>query len=333
VKLASYVTAVDAKVRLGAVVDLGGQRHLLDLVAAHARAPARDSHAPAALPADMRLLLDMGEAGLDAARSVLAFAAYELADPSTVSAWKVEGLIQPEDEVRLLAPVPRPGKIIMVGSNYKSHVTEAGPAARKLPAARAEKHSWPAAFSKFPSVLVGHNDAIVYPRHTAQLDYEAELCVVIGKRGKDISEADADRVIAGYTIANDVSMRDVQFAEMRRGLILIGKNFDTSSPMGPYLVTKDEIPDPQNVQIKCWVNGELRQDDSTANMIFSVRQLVSYFSRVSLEPGDIIGTGTPAGVGIFWDPPEAALLRVGDRIDIPIDPIGRLSNTVVAELG
>ena len=236
-------------------------------------------------------------------------------------------------QVRLLPPVPRPGKIIMVGSNYKSHVGEAGTAAKNLPAARSEKHTWPAAFSKFPSVLIGHEDTIIYPRHTTQLDYEAELCVVIGKRCKNVSENEVDDVIAGYTIANDVSMRDVQFAEMRRGLILIGKNFDTSSPMGPYLATKDEIPDPQNILIKCWVNGELRQNDSTANMTFSVRQLVSYFSRVTLEPGDIIATGTPAGVGIFWNPPEAALLRVGDRIDITIERIGRLSNTVIADAG
>jgi acylpyruvate hydrolase len=179
--------------------------------------------------------------------------------------------------------------------------------------------------------MIGHRDSIIYSRHTKQLDYEAELCVVIGKRCKDVAEADVDDVIAGYTIANDVSARDLQFAEMRRGLILLGKNFDTFSPFGPYLVTKDEIPNPQNVQIKCWVNGELRQNDTTANMTFSIRQLVSYFSHTTLEPGDIIATGTPAGVGIFWNPPEAALLRVGDTIDIEIEPIGRLSNTVVAE--
>ena len=134
-----------------------------------------------------------------------------------------------------------------------------------------------------------------------------------------------------YTIANDVSLRDLQFAEMRRGLILLGKNFDTTSPMGPYLVTKDDIPDPQNLQIRCWVNGDLRQEDTTANMTFSVHELVSYFSRTTLEPGDIIATGTPAGVGIFSNSPETALLRVGDTIDIEIVPIGRLSNPVIAE--
>ncbi len=330
-KLASYVTNADATIRIGAIVEVGSERHLIDLAGVHARLPTPPAGAPVSLPADMRLLLDMGEPGLDAARRAVAFAATELARSSTISVWKSERLIHGENEVRLLAPVPRPGKIIMVGSNYKSHITEAGPAASKLPAARSEKHTWPAAFSKFPSVLIGHRDAIVYSRHTTQLDYEAELCVVIGKRCKDVTEENVDDVIAGYTIANDVSMRDLQFAEMRRGLILLGKNLDTSSPMGPYLVTKDEIPDPQNVQIKCWVNGEVRQNDSTANMTFSVRQLVAYFSRMTLEPGDIIATGTPAGVGIFWDPPEAALLRVGDTIDIEIEPIGRLSNTVVAE--
>jgi 2-keto-4-pentenoate hydratase/2-oxohepta-3-ene-1,7-dioic acid hydratase in catechol pathway len=118
---------------------------------------------------------------------------------------------------------------------------------------------------------------------------------------------------------------------MRRGLILLGKNSDASSPLGPYLVTRDEIPDPQELHIRCWVNGALRQNDTTANMTFSVRQLVSYFSRVTLEPGDVIATGTPAGVGIFQNPPEVALLKVGDRIDIEIDRIGRLSNTIIAE--
>ena len=219
----------------------------------------------------------------------------------------------------------------MVGSNYKSHVGEAGDAAKDLPAARSEKHTWPAAFSKFPSVVVGHGEPIVYPRHTKQLDYEAELCVVIGKRCKDVNEEDVDEVIAGYTIANDVSLRDIQFAEMRRGLILIGKNFDTSSPMGPYLVTKDEIPDPQNLQIKCWVSGELRQErlHGEHDVLGSPARLL--FFRVTLEPGDIIATGTPAGVGIFRNPPEMALLKVGDRIDIEIQPIGRLTNSVVAE--
>ncbi len=330
-KLASYATARDSTVRIGALVEAGPARCLVDLAAVYARIAMRPDGAPVSLPGDMRLLLDMGEPGLDGVRRAVAFATSEIKKPSTLSAWRSERLIHDEESVRLLAPVPRPGKIIAVGSNYKSHVTEAGPASKNLPAARAEKHTWPAAFAKFPSVVVGHKHAIVYSRHTTQLDYEAELCVIIGRRCKDISEADVDGVVAGYTIANDVSMRDLQFAEMRRGLILLGKNLDTTSPMGPYLVTKDEIPDPQNLQIKCWVNGDLRQHDSTANMTFSVRELVSYFSRTTLEPGDIIATGTPAGVGIFSNPPEAALLRVGDTIDIEIAPIGRLSNSVIAE--
>jgi acylpyruvate hydrolase len=279
----------------------------------------------------MRLLLDMDQPGMAAARHAVTNAEAELKVATTLAAWKAEWIVHDEGAVRLLAPVPRPGKIIAVGSNYKSHVTEAGPASKNLPAARAEKHTWPAAFSKFPSVVIGHKDPIIYPRYTTQLDYEAELCVVIGKRCKDVAAADADDVIAGYTIANDVSLRDLQFAEMRRGLILLGKNFDTTSPMGPYLVTKDDIPDPQNLQIRCWVNGDLRQEDTTANMTFSVHELVSYFSRTTLEPGDIIATGTPAGVGIFSNSPETALLRVGDTIDIEIVPIGRLSNPVIAE--
>jgi acylpyruvate hydrolase len=327
-KLASYASKGESTVRIGAVIELGGELLLVDIAAAHQRMSTRKAQP---LPNDMRLLLELGDAGLDSARTALNYAIATLTDDAgAMSDWKSARLLEPMDHVRLLAPVPRPGKIIMVGSNYKSHIGEAGDAAKDLPAARSEKHGWPAAFSKFPSVVVGHADQIPYPPHTKQLDYEAELCVVIGKRCRNVAERDVDDVVAGYTIANDISLRDIQFAEMRRGLILIGKNSDGSSPMGPVLVTKDDIPDPQRLQIRCWVNGDLRQNDNTANMTFSVRQLVSYFSRVTLEPGDIIATGTPAGVGIFWKP-EAALLRIGDRIDIEIESIGRLSNTIVVE--
>lgn len=322
-KLATY-TRQGSEPRIGAAIDLDGKPHLVDLAGAQTKL----SGGSPSIPADMRLLLEMGDAGLDAVRSVLKQAAATLADHA--AEWRSQHLIVAVEDVRLLAPIPRPGKLIMVGSNYKSHITEAGDAAKNLPAARSEKHDWPAAFSKFPSVVVGPGDPIPYPRHTRQFDYEAELCAVIGKRCRDVKPDEADGMIAGYTIANDISLRDVQFAEMRRGLILLGKNSDASSPMGPYLVTRDEIPNPQDLRVRCWVNGALRQDDSTAHMTFSVRQLVSYFSRVTLEPGDVIATGTPAGVGIFHNPPDAALLKVGDRIDIEIDRIGRLSNTIIA---
>jgi acylpyruvate hydrolase len=326
------MTTDNTSARLGALLEIGPEHYLVDLAAmpAHAGSQHASANSP---PGDMLGLLQLGSPALDAVRARMAFAATELAKPSTAAEWRARRIIYREDEVRFFAPVLRPGKIIMVGANYKTHVGESSTGAGQLPAARAEQHTWPVAFSKFPSTLIGHRESIVYPRHTAQLDYEAELCVVVGKRCKDVAESAVDDVIAGYTIANDVSMRDIQFAEMRRGLLLLGKNLDTAAPMGPYLVTSDEIPDPQDVQIKCWVNGELRQDDSTANMTFSVRQLVSYFSRMTLEPGDIIATGTPAGVGIFWKPPEAALLRIGDVIDIEIKPIGRLSNTVIADQG
>jgi acylpyruvate hydrolase len=324
-KLATYTYKDDAP-KIGAATDLDKTAYLIDLVGAQAKL----SGAAPSIPADMRLLLDTDAPGLDAARSVLKQATTVLADHAARAEWQAKRLVMPVGDVRLLAPIPRPGKLIMVGSNYKSHITEAGDAAKGLPAARSEKHDWPAAFSKFPSVVVGPGDPIPYPAHTKQFDYEAELCVVIGKRCRDVAVDDVDTVIAGYTIANDISLRDIQFAEMRRGLILLGKNSDASSPMGPYLVTRDEIPDPQDLRIRCWVNGALRQDDTTAHMTFGVRQLVSYFSRVTLEPGDVIGTGTPAGVGIFSNPPEAALLKIGDRIDIEIERIGRLSNVVVA---
>ena len=327
-KLATYEQKGESTPRIGAAVDLDGTRYLIDLTSAQVKL----SIAALRLPAEMRLLLELGEPGLEVARAVIAKAAAVLANASALAEWQGEGIVTPQDRTRLLAPVPRPGKLIMVGSNYQSHVGEAGAAAKNLPAARSEKHDWPVAFSKFPSVVVGPDEPIPYPQHTRQLDYEAELCVVIGKRCRDVAEADVDTVIAGYTITNDISLRDIQFAEMRRGLILLGKNSDASAPIGPYIVTRDEIPDPQVLRIRCWVNGALRQDDTTAHMTISVRKLVSYFSRVTLEPGDIIATGTPAGVGIFQNSPEAALLKVGDRIDIEIDRIGRLSNTIIAEV-
>jgi acylpyruvate hydrolase len=326
-KLATYRYKGETSSRIGAAIELNGVRHLIDLAAAQAKL----SVAGPGLEVDMRQLLELGEPALGAARAVVGKARVILGDSAEAAVWESARLMVAEHQIALLAPVPRPGKLIMVGSNYKSHVGEAGPAANNLPPARSEKHDWPAAFSKFPSVVVGPDEPIPYPSHTRQLDYEAELCVVIGQRCRAISEADAETFIAGYTIGNDISLRDIQFAEMRRGLILLGKNSDASSPLGPYLVTRDEIPDPQNLRIRCWVNGTLRQDDTTAHMMFSVRQLVSYFSRVTLEPGDVIATGTPAGVGIFQNPPDAALLKVGDRIDIEIDRIGRLSNTIVAE--
>lgn len=339
-RLATYTATSTKQARLGAAIDLAGQAYLLDLVGAYARLLATVEHrAPAAalaeaearIPADMLSLIRSGEPSLVLLRKLLDSARSVLADTAVRKEWQSQGLVHTEATVRLLPPLLNPGKIIMVGANYRTHIGEAGEAASKLPPARSEKHDWPIAFAKFPSVLVGHTASVPYPSQTAQLDYEAELCVVIGRRCKNLKAAEALDAVAGYTIANDLSMRDIQFAEMRRGMILLGKNLDGSLPLGPYFVPKDALPDPQTLSIKCWVNGELRQSDNTANMIFSVADLVAYYSQMTLEPGDMISTGTPAGVGIFMKPPENGLLRIGDTMEIEIDGLGRLRNAVIAE--
>jgi 2-keto-4-pentenoate hydratase/2-oxohepta-3-ene-1,7-dioic acid hydratase in catechol pathway len=220
---------------------------------------------------------------------------------------------RPLDDVELLGPVPRPGKIVAIGRNYREHVDEEG----------SDAPPAPLVFSKWPSSVVGDGAEIRWdPTLTAQVDYEAELAVVIGRTARRVSEADAlDRVL-GYTCLNDVSARDLQFGD---GQWVRGKSLDTFCPMGPVLVTADEIPDPQALDISCRVGTELRQDANTRQMCFGVAAIISYCSQsFSLEPGDVIATGTPGGVGIFRDPP--VLLGDGDVVVVEIEGIGRLVN-------
>lgn len=226
------------------------------------------------------------------------------------------GFCIPLCEAKLAPPIPDPQKIICIGMNYRDHCEEQK---KPLP----EK---PVIFAKFPTALIGHNDPIVKPTLTEQMDYEAELGVIIGKRGRNIPEHEALSHVAGYTIVNDVTARDIQFSD---GQWVRGKSFDTFAPTGPYLVTGDEVPDPQKLSIRLTVNGELRQSSNTANMVFSVGFLVSYISKVcTLLPGDIISTGTPGGVGVFRKPP--VFLRSGDVVSIEIEKLGTLENRVEA---
>jgi len=235
------------------------------------------------------------------------------------------GILHRADAVRYLPPVPRPGKVISVGANYAAHVAEI------TSAGVMQRPAHPVAFAKFPSVLVGHDEPILYSRHTTQLDYEIELCLVIGKRCKDVPVERYRDVVAGYAVFNDVSMRDIQFREMKGGLLTMGKNLDTAGPMGPYLVTADEVPDPQDLKLSLRVNGELRQSENTRNMVFSCAEIVAYWSRLTLEPGDVITTGSPAGVAIFRENPEPYLLKPGDIVEAEIERLGVLRNTVLSE--
>jgi 2-keto-4-pentenoate hydratase/2-oxohepta-3-ene-1,7-dioic acid hydratase in catechol pathway len=215
-----------------------------------------------------------------------------------------------------MLPIDRPGKIICVGLNYRDHAEEQGTA---LPEA-------PLLFAKWQNTLVGPGDPIVIPPVVTKCDYEAELGVVIGERVRDVSAENALEAVAGYVCVNDVSARDLQFAD---GQWTRGKSPDTFCPVGPALVSRDEIPEPQALPIRAILNGEIVQESSTANMIFGVADVIAYVTRtITLEPGDLIATGTPAGVGAFRDPP--LYMQPGDEITIEIDGIGSLTNPVVA---
>jgi len=226
------------------------------------------------------------------------------------------GAPRPLAEMRLLAPVPRPGKIVCVGLNYRDHAKETGAA---IP-------DEPVLFSKFANSVVGPGADVVVPPRAGNIDYEAELAVVIGRRASRVAAADALGHVAGYACANDVSARSLQFLS---GQWLLGKAIDTFLPLGPFLVTADEVPDPQALGIRCLVNDELRQDSNTGEMVFGVAELIAYASRtITLEPGDLLVTGTPGGVGMATDPPR--YLRDGDRMRVEIDGLGQLDNTVRA---
>ena len=215
----------------------------------------------------------------------------------------------------MAVPIPRPGKIVCVGLNYRDHAEEQGAA---LPEA-------PLLFAKFTTALIGPGDPIVIPPIVAKCDYEAELGVVVGATVKQVSKENALEAVAGYVVANDVSARDLQFGD---GQWTRGKSPDTFCPVGP-LVPVENVPNPHALPIRALLNGEVVQDSTTANLVFGVDEVISYASQTAtLEAGDLILTGTPAGVGIFRKPPR--LLEPGDEITIEIDGVGSLTNPVVA---
>lgn len=278
-------------VRLGLVVGT----EVIDLA-------ARSKKAGHAAPyfSSMAAFLDAGDEAMSSARAIAT-------DPGA-------GL--PLEAVRLFPPVPRPGKIIAVGFNYQDHAAEQG---IKPPEA-------PLIFAKFTTSITGPYDPIVLPAGDPQVDYEAELGVVIGRRGKSIPEDRAYDYIAGYLALNDVSARKWQFGDKQW---VRGKSCDTFCPIGPWLVTRDEVPDPQGLPIACRVNGEVRQSANTRDLYFGIPTLLAYISAsITLEPGDIIATGTPPGVGVFRKPP--IYLQAGDVVEVEIESLGTLRNAVVA---
>lgn len=231
----------------------------------------------------------------------------------------------PLASVRLEAPLPIPRRNVWcVGRNYHAHAKELSASVFKD--SNADTKAWPIVFTKVPECVVGPFDDVQLPGAgvSEQIDYEAELAVVIGKGGKNISQAEAMQHVYGYTVVNDVTARDVQ---MRHQQWDMGKSFDTFCPMGPWIVTADEL-DGRRTRVRCWVNGELRQDGPTENMIFDITTLIETISRgITLYPGDIIATGTPAGVGMGLNPPR--YIASGDVIRIEIDGLGQIENRFV----
>ena len=220
-------------------------------------------------------------------------------------------------DARLLAPIERPGKYLAIGMNYRKHVEES----ERIGVAAPKQQLW---FNKQTTCLSGPNDDID-PGVTEKLDYEVELGVVIGSRAKHVSEADAKRHVFGYFVANDVSARDWQFHSQT---FTMGKSFDTHGPIGPWITTADEAHDPHALKLRCYVNGELRQESDTGQMIFDVWKQISYLSTAfTLEPGDLIATGTPEGVGVGMQPPR--FLKPGDVVRCEIDGLGVIENRVL----
>ncbi len=251
-----------------------------------------------ALPDDMLRFLQLGSGAMQTARDAVAQAGGELR----------------LDDVKLLSPVPNPSKVVAIGLNYMDHIREANLGMPELATM----------FCKYPSSVIGSDADIRWSTSlTAQVDYEAELAVVIGKTARNVDAEVAYDYVAGYMNCNDVSARDLQFKPGDQWLR--GKCLDTFCPLGPYLVTRDEIPDPHRLSIQCRVNGEIRQDSNTREMIYTVPYLIEYLSAAfTLLPGDIIATGTPHGVGAFRDPP--IWLQAGDEVEVEIEGLGILSN-------
>lgn len=293
-RLVTY-TGNDGAMRLGAFTEKG----VIDL-----RKAAQIAGIPEENFTDMTSFLAVGESAMTAARKLVEAEPHDMAVPLA--------------EVRLRAPIPRPGKIVAIGLNYKDHLMESG--GKELP-------KCPIIFAKFPNSISGPGDAIVIPAGDHQVDYEAELAVVIGRKGKGIRAEKAQDYIAGYMPLNDVSARTWQFADKQW---VRGKSCDTFCPIGPYLTTEEDIPDPHALAICARVNGTMLQDSSTSKLIFGIPQLVEFISAsITLEPGDIIATGTPEGVGVFRTPP--IFLKPGDVVEIEVQGLGVLRNPVTAE--
>jgi 2-keto-4-pentenoate hydratase/2-oxohepta-3-ene-1,7-dioic acid hydratase in catechol pathway len=300
-KLVTFYTG-DA-LRLGALLRLNGD-YIVDLAEAYGRSGA--GH----FPSDMLSLLRTGSAGVAQARHLLDHVARSITAGEPLG----EPVLRRADEVRLAAPITNPGKFLCVGLNYRDHAAETGAAVPERPIL----------FAKFANAIVGPGEPVVIPPVTQKPDYEAELGFVIGQTAKNVPLENALDYVAGYTCVNDISARDLQLQDSQW---LPGKALDTFAPMGPYLVTTDEIPDPQALVIRLRLNGQTVQDGHTSQMVFGVAELVHRLSQLmTLDPGDVVITGTPPGVGMARKPP--LWLQNGDTMEVEIEGLGVLTNPV-----
>lgn len=290
-----------AEERLGVVTSRG----IIDVAAASALLPDAGY-----MPADVHAVIEGGYAAIGGLEKLAA---------AVESHPQASSVLREEESLTYGPCVTRPQKIVCVGLNYRKHAEETKAAVPEVPIL----------FSKFNNALAGHGQEVPLPKASNEVDYEAELVIVIGKRAKSVDKADALKHVFGYCNANDLSARDLQ---MRTPQWLLGKTCDKFSPLGPYLVTADEVGNPNDLEIRCTVNGETRQASNTSDMIFHCDEIVSYISQhMTLEPGDIILTGTPEGVVLGLPRAERVYLKPGDLVTVEIEKLGRLTNRMVAE--
>src|SRR5574341_607555 len=278
--------------------------------------PRAERAAEAVLPPRMRDILDAGPAALEAVRRGVRFVEGRLGGGPAPTGQGGARLAYPLNEVRVLAPVPDPRKIVCIGLNYRDHCEEQ----------KVELPKVLMTFPKFSDAVIGPGDPIVLPRGCEQLDWEVELTLVMGRRARYVEPADAPGYIAGYTVGNDVSARDFQFADRQ---MMRGKACETFAPMGPWLVLPDEVPDPHDLRIESRLNGKVMQSSSTRNLVHKIPAIIAWVTKhLTLHPGDCVMTGTPAGVGVFRKPP--VFMKPGDVIEMEIEGLGVLRNPVVA---
>ena len=311
-KLVTY--SAGGEQRVGAVVG-GDNNQVVDLAAADRALARREKRKTHAFFSDMLTLLEAGSKGISAAKKAAAAAS--------------GASVKPLSKVRLKAPVPNPRKVLCLAGNYQDHIEEGGGKMEK------QDKETPRVFMKPPSTtVIGQNDKILIPPVARSIDWEGELAVVIGRKAKGVKPKDALKYVAGYTIMNDVSERDLKIKKRTDSRPrdewfdwLNGKWLDTFGPQGPWIVTRDEIPDPQKLDISTFINGERKQHNNTGQMLYPVNKIIEYISAiVTLEPGDLISTGTISGVGST----TGTFMKPGDKVQIEISSIGVLKNTVAA---